>query len=201
MTTLAIAPARRTQVALMFVIPLVVIGFATLVYYTGIGVPRATSNRGELVQPPPNIDAVALRETGGAPWRHAGAARDWSMLVVASGECAQDCRERVHLTRQVRTALGRDAPRVARLLVGTGGAVDAALVAALHGEHGDLLALRADDEAAFERLLDRAPAAPVGVYLVDPRGFVMMRYDAIHGGREMLGDLRFLLRHSAPPAR
>ena len=92
--------------------------------------------------------------------------------------------------RQVRLALGRDASRVARVLV-----VDD---------------FRAPDSAALGPLEDlvvamtpRGLAIPPGaandrahIYLVDPRGNVMMRWPAQPDFRRMLKDLARLLKAS-----
>ena len=189
--------ASRIKLALMFLLPILAVGLATLGYYSGLGVPKSTFNKGELVQPPRQLDDMAVRTAGGEPWRYGS--RDWSLLVVNSGACAERCRERLYLTRQIRIALGRDADRVSRLLIQLDAAGDADFAAFVKEQHPDLKLLRAD-AGELRGLLGQAgdpdPVAEQPIYIVDQRGFVMMRYLARHAGHDTIADMRFLLKYS-----
>ncbi len=98
--------ASRIKLALMFLLPLLAIGLSTLVYYTGTGIPRATTNKGVLLIPPRPIDELKLSDRARQPWHHAQSAQGWGLLTVGAGDCADSCRERLYLTRQIRLALG-----------------------------------------------------------------------------------------------
>ena len=43
---------------------------------------------------------------------------------------------------------------------------------------------------------DPDPVTEQPIYIVDQRGFVMMRYLARHSGHDTIADLRFLLKYS-----
>ena len=189
--------ASRIKLALMFLLPILAVGLATLAYYSGLGVPKSTFNKGELVQPPRQLDDMAVRTAGGEPWRYG--ARDWSLLVANSGACAERCRERLYLTRQIRIALGRDADRVSRLLIQLDAAGDADFAAFVKEQHPDLELLRADAgelRGLLGQIGDPDPVAEQPIYIVDQRGFVMMRYLARHAGHDTIADMRFLLKYS-----
>jgi len=194
------APTRnpRLKLALMFLAPLLAVVAASFVYYTGIGLPGRTTNKGVLVVPPRQIAELALRSADGAPWRDTEQGR-WSMLIAGTGNCGSACADRLYLTRQLRKALGDDALRVRRIYLSTADSLDPATERLLATEHGDLLVLHAD-EAALRGLLARPgdpdPLDSGAFYLVDPRGFVMMYYLPVHAGRDTLSDLRFLLKNS-----
>jgi hypothetical protein len=191
--------AARLKLALMFLMPALAVLLATAVYFTGIGVPQGTTNKGVLVQPARQIDELPLRTADGKAWRHDAAPRGWGMLVSGSPSCDPGCRERIHLTRQVRAALGKDTDRVHRYYLAAGGAPDGALTGFLAAEHADVQVL-VTDAAALRALLGRPgdpdPVDSRAIYLVDPRGFVMMHYLPDHPGRAMVDDLRFLLKNS-----
>jgi hypothetical protein len=189
----------RLKLALMFVMPAAVVLLATLVYLTGIGIPGATTNKGVLVEPPRQIDVLALRDAGGVPWRYEGASRGWGILVSGTEACDAACRERIDLTRRVRLALGKDTDRLHRYYLAAGAAPEPDFAAWLAAEHKDLRVLLAEPRALRELLGRPGDPDPLGsgaVYLVDPRGFVMMHYLPAHPGRATLDDLRFLLRNS-----
>jgi cytochrome oxidase Cu insertion factor (SCO1/SenC/PrrC family) len=189
----------RLKLTLMLVTPMLVVLLASVVFYTGIGIPRGTTNKGLLVQPPRQIDELALHSADGQPWRYADDHRGWGILVAVGTTCDDDCRARILLTRQVRAALGKDVDRVQRYLLRTGDGADTGLDAFLADGQADLLELRADS-AALRALLGASdlpdPAGAGTIYIVDPRGFVMMRYLPSHPDRALLDDLRFLLRNS-----
>ncbi len=193
--------ASRIKLALMFLLPILAVGLATLVFYTGFGLPKSTTNKGELVQPPRQLDDIRVRTATGEAWRYQQGAHDWSLLVVNSGACAEACRERLYLTRQIRVALGRDADRVSRLFIQLDGAEgeDADFASFVKAQHPDLELLRVD-AGELKGLLGQAgdpdPVAEQPIYIVDQRGFVMMRYLARHSGHDTIADLRFLLKYS-----
>jgi hypothetical protein len=191
--------ASRIKLVLMFLLPILAVGLATLVYYTGFGIPRATTNKGELVQPPRQLEDIRVSTLAGEQWHYEQGRHDWSLLVIGSGACAETCRERLYLTRQIRTALGRDAERLSRLFIQVDNVADPGFAAFVKEQHPDLELLRADP-GELKRLLaqpgDPDPVGDAPIYIVDQRGFVMMRYLARHTGHDTISDLRFLLKYS-----
>lgn len=195
--------ASRLKLLLLFLIPLLAIGFASLVYYTGVGLPRATSNKGELLVPPRQIDELAVQAVDGVRWRHANGEGGWSLLSIARDACEQDCRERLHLSRQIRLALGKEAHRIHRLHLQLGDAAGTELRDFVASEHPDLQLLQADADA-FARWLGPGTellgeAHPM--LLIDPQGFAMMVYLARNPGSDTISDLRFLLKYSREKVR
>ena len=193
-------PHARLKLGLMFLLPGLAVLLATLVYYSGIGLPRGTTNKGVLLLPPRQIDELALTSAAGETWRYDGARRGWGMLVAGGASCDGACRERITLMRQLRKALGDDAARVHRYYLAADSIPDSGFAAWLGAEQADLQVLNTR-EAALRALLERDgdpdPLRSDAMYLVDPRGFVMMYYLPVHPGRATLDDLRFLLRNSA----
>jgi hypothetical protein len=188
----------RLKLALMFLLPLMAVGLATLVYVTGIGIPKTTTNKGVLLPPPRQIDELPLQSAAGAPWRYATDGASWGILVAGGAECEGLCRERLLLARQVHRTLGREQHRVKRYYLDTADTVAPATAAWLASEQEGLTVLRAPEEA-MRGLLANRPSDPdplTAIYLVDKRGFVMMYYLPTHPGRAMTDDLRFLLRNS-----
>ncbi len=95
------------------------------------------------------------------------------------------------MMRQVRLALGRDATRVVRVfVVDDVNAPDPGSLGPVRGPRGGDHAAR--PRAAAGRMAnDRAH-----IYLVDPRGNVMMRWPESPDFRRMLKDLQTLLKAS-----
>jgi len=177
--------AKLLLVAACFLAPIVA-SIAAYVFFR----PEPTANYGELILPPEAVTTRVLTREDGAAFRFADLRERWVLLASDSPECTTACAAKLHSMRQVRVALGRDADRVARVLVVEAGG-------ALQGEGLD---------AREDLVVVRPPAAtpmppgpandPAHVYLVDPRGNVMMRWPANPDFRRMLKDLQTLLRAS-----
>lgn len=159
----------------------IVASVATYVFFR----PEPTGNYGELLAPPEAISAAAFRRDDGAQFHFQSLRGGWVLLASESRECDAACGAKLYAMRQVRLALGRDASRVARVVVAQ------APRALPPAPHEDLLALV---PGAPE------PAGPVNdaahIYLVDPRGNVMMRWPREPDMRRMLKDLQTLLKAS-----
>ena len=193
-------PRAKLKLAFMFLLPVIAVGLATLVYVTGIGIPKTTVNKGVLLVPPRQLDDLDLRDATAANWRYAAQGAAWGILVAGAENCAQLCRERLLLARQVHRSLGRDQDRVKRYYLDTGTTLTADTAAYVAAEQQGLTVIHTP-EPALRALLasqpgDPDPLAAGTIYLVDKRGFVMMYYLPSHPGKGMIDDLRFLLRNT-----
>lgn len=144
--------------------------------------PAAGHSYGELLEPQvptlPGLADLAGRSADLGELRGR-----WVLLTVVHGACAADCQALVRLSRQARLALGRDQGRVARALLGTGGALP---------EGPDLRVLTVP-AAALGRL---HPLPAPALYVLDPLGRVMLRFPSQPDGKAVIGDLRRLLKAS-----
>jgi cytochrome oxidase Cu insertion factor (SCO1/SenC/PrrC family) len=139
-----------------------------------------SANYGELITPPRALGGPFALVRG-----------KWVLVTFdGAGNCAAACERKLYIVRQVRRAQGENAERVARLWIVTdGGRPSPALVAAIEGtEFGD-----ADAE------LERAFPGPLleSIYLVDPRGNLMMRFPGAPDPTRMIRDLERLLKYSS----
>lgn len=170
-----------------------------------------TSNRGELVQPPRALYEAPLVDRAGQPVDFPGREPRWTMLVAWSGaDCNAKCEHLLYLTRQIQKAMGKDMRRLQRLFVSPLPAAGIALSAPalsdgkplpgsleqlLDRDHGRLRDLRLE-RSAFDRLFAEQLQAEDTWYLVDPQGWVMMAYDDSVSYKEVMADLKFLLKNS-----
>jgi hypothetical protein len=151
--------------------------------------PEATANYGELLAPAP-VTAQAFGREGGGACRFQGLEGRWVLVASDSGDCVAACVAKLTAMRQVRLALGRNAPRVAQVLV----------VDDLRRPAIALLEQFPGLEVAITPVGLTLPPQPANdrahIYLIDPRGNVMMRFPAAPDGKRMLRDLNRLLRAS-----
>ncbi|OZG73277.1 hypothetical protein BTA51_12435 [Hahella sp. CCB-MM4] len=195
------APRSRGRLKLWVLIviaaaPLVI---AAIMYFGHIGVPSGTTNHGTLMLPPLQAEDWKLRDiqqTDPGFIQYDGKSK-WVMLVVGSGECSTRCEEALYLTRQVNVALGKEIDRVTRLLLVPENVPG--LEQALTG-HESLVRLKfARDE--YEGLQQALKEYDIGlqgydILLMDPLGNIMMHYSSTHTGKDILEDLKRLLKVS-----
>lgn len=175
--------AKLVLLGSFFLLPMV----ASFVAYRFVS-PTQTSNYGELLSPPRPVTTQRFAHAGGGEFSFAELQGRWVMVVADSADCGPGCVAKLGTTRQARLALGRNGPRVVRVYL-----ADDARPPAYAGP-----------EAEGAVMVHAPPgAAPAGapfdrghVYLVDPRGNVMMRWPADADGKRMIRDLQRLLKAS-----
>ncbi len=166
-----------------------------------------TANSGELLPEPLNIRALEFEAADGSLASLANSEPKWTLMLVNDGPtCDANCNELLYLTRQIRIAIGRDYQRTQRLLVvdtpidtiQSSGETSAdntyagALLPQLEREHVDLKVWLRNDQT----VVPDGQLMPNSWYLVDPSGWVMMRYPTEVNYKDVIGDLKFLLKNS-----
>ena len=174
-----IRKSRRTLLLLlsMFLAPVL----ASWLLFANVGkLHLSTTQKGEFVQPPRQLDAAAL-----------GLPADWFAhhltLVYAGGAgCDDACRQALHVMQGTRLALGEQTDQVKLLYLSPGIPVADVTQAnpGLTGRDvtGDVL------HAGFD-----GAEGPKYIYLVDQHGFVVLRYPLAQDPKFILIDLRHLL--------
>ncbi|MBN7797101.1 hypothetical protein JYP50_10890 [Parahaliea mediterranea] len=171
-----------------------------------------TANNGRLVEPPRQLAEAGLRDSGGGALDFDALEAQWTFAVPNSGEtCAAQCEQLLYLTRQIHLAMGKEYNRIRRFYIsdtpvaGTRLEVGAlsddhplppGFPAYLEREHEQMRALEVDG-ATMARLFAEHLSAPDTWYLVDPAGWIMMSYDSSVSYKDVIADLKFLLKNSS----
>lgn len=164
---------RRNRIKLLaivaiFLVPMLVAG---VMRFTD-RYPAASRQKGELLAPPGDLRAITPRLVDGTAYPWNPLERRWRILVAAPAVCGDDC---VRVARDLETVwqlLSKDADRVDVLW--WCGAASCAWPANVPAP-GTLRRL-APDPAARAALPKVDAGAGVPVYVVDPNGFVVLRY-------------------------
>jgi len=181
-------PQRRRGRLQLLLIVAVVIGpmlLAAAMYRFGFWVPETRSYDGVLVATGQGREALGI----GVP---ATAEPRWELLVTAPQGCAEDCQQLVYLARQINIGLARESGRASHALA-SGQALSADYDQRLQREYPQLQRYELDPVAYA-----RNPEAPGGaqLWIVDPHGNLVLRYDAKANGKAILDDLKYLLKIS-----
>jgi hypothetical protein len=175
------AGSRRTVflVLLLFAAPLAA---AFWLYYGSSWRPALHTNHGTLITPPVTLSEGVLHGK-------------WTLLVVGHGEsgCDAPCRDTLIYARQTWLSLAQLTPRVQRVLLAGSGCCDTAY---LQREHSGLITLDAASPTA-PPMLPLLPKPTAGtIFVVDPLGNLMMRYDVRQDPKGLREDLKKLLELS-----
>jgi cytochrome oxidase Cu insertion factor (SCO1/SenC/PrrC family) len=182
----------RTVFALagLFLLPLLL---SFWLYYGLRWRPQAMSNHGELIAPVRRLPDVTLVDSAGATQSHIFQGR-WTLVYVGDGACDANCHVVLFFMRQTRLSLNNEMSRVQRVFLTTANCCDRAFLAA---QHPGLRVLDASQAAAQPVLAQFPPAGRAqALYVVDPLGNLMMRYDARLPPQGLLEDLKRLLQLS-----
>lgn len=178
-------PDRRKGRWQLMLILMMVIGpmaLATFMYKLQFWVPDSRSYHGEMIgngQTRADIGVQADEDR-------------WQLLVTAPTACAADCQQLVYLARQLQISLGRDASRASHALA-SAQPLSADYEAKLKAEYPQLQRY-ALDLSTFTK--DAAVPGDAQLWIVDPHGNLVLRYDAKVKGKDLLNDLRLLLKLS-----
>jgi hypothetical protein len=133
---------------------------------------------GDLVQPPRDLPAELLQQTSTMRGR-------WIFLFDAHEGCKAVCARRLDEARRVHASLNKNMDRLRRVVIGNA-SVGNALHSAVAGEP-DVPVL--PPPAGWDGTNDT-------LYVIDPQGRVMMRYDPRIDARSIRTDLERLMRFS-----
>jgi cytochrome oxidase Cu insertion factor (SCO1/SenC/PrrC family) len=176
------ATTRRNRIMLvsLFAIAIVPLLGAYWLYESARSAkPWGTTNRGELLDPIVSVVDLKVVPADGKASMVSG---QWWLVVAESDGCSQACQSAVHQLHQLHILLGRDAPRVRRALVALG---NAPLDESVQKNYAELVLFNAP-----------ADALRPGVYIVDPLGNVVLRYEYRDADKPVLEDMKQLLKVS-----
>ncbi|MGR3984379.1 MAG: hypothetical protein OD817_03845 [Gammaproteobacteria bacterium] len=171
---------------------------ASFIWYYGMDAsfaPRARANHAPLISPAHALAPFANVAADGARFDRELLMHKWNLAHVLPAHCGASCEKALYHTRQVRLALGRNAPRLRRILLSP----NRALLERLAAEHPDALRLLESKHGIEKQLAPIFKAHAPGdddALLIDPLGNVMMLIPAGIDPRLLLKDLKKLLRVS-----
>ena len=174
----------RLQLLLIIGVVLGPMLLASAMYRFGFWVPESRNYDGVLIANGQDRAAIGVSAT--APERR------WELLVTAPQGCEAQCQQLVYLARQINIGLAREAARAGHALA-SATALDEAYEQRLRREYPQLQR-HALDAAVYTRNPE-APATPQ-LWIVDPHGNLVLRYDVGADGKAILDDLKYLLKIS-----
>jgi hypothetical protein len=186
----ALMKKNRRPLLLLVAIFIAPLAFAFWLYYGSSWRPALRTNHGELIQPaitlPPLPNGNPLSNTLNGKW---------SLVVVGNGAsgCDDGCRVDLVYARQTWLSLGKLSSRVQRVLLAGEGCCDRDYLR--DEQQGLAVAQLPDSAVATVRSAIPLPHEHT-VFIVDPLGNLMMRYDVGLDPKGLREDLKNLLELS-----
>jgi len=183
---------RRTLllVAALFLVP-VLVAFA--LYYGNVWRPAGSASKGELISPAIPLITSGLRLPDGTAAGAGALQGKWSVVYVGDGGCNEACRAALVFARQTRLALNNEMTRVQIVLLASAHCCQPEIERHVPGilmydastnDAAPLLAQFPEERRAWS------------LFIVDPLGNLMMRHDAAQTSKDLLTDLKKLLKLS-----
>lgn len=147
--------------------------------------PAATRNYGELLQPPGDLRRLAPRLADGSGYDWNPRARIWRIALAPPADCRDACLALARDLDTVWRLSGRHAERVQVLWIGTPPAGSV---------RNRALQVLQPDPALRAGLPRSADPRGVPVYVIDPNGFVILRYAPGFDPAGLRADMAKLLK-------
>ena len=177
--------------AALFFLPLIA---SFYMYYGSAWRPVASTAHGELYHPARPLPPAELRDSKGQVAPVNVFTEKWALVYVGGGACDEACRSSLYFMRQTRLSLNNEMTRVNRVFLATSACCDNAF---LDREHAGLLSLDASGPEAASLVAAFPPTdRERSLYVIDPLGNLVMRYDTRDTPKGLLDDLKKLLKLS-----
>ena len=178
---------KLLALAVFFALPVVGGWLAYLFDWT----PHSPGNYGELIAPRTVPDATLLAVDGGE-MRFSALRGRWILVAFDRSACDAYCERKLYLMRQLRRTQGANMGRIERAWVLTDAGVPQPRV--LNAIKGTYVVRPA--AAGFVAAFPAGRSVTDHIYLVDPRGNIMMRYPRDPDPARMIQDLKRLMKYS-----
>lgn len=177
-------------VALVFIIPILVSWY--LVFFSDFKKGDEGTQKGELISPviplgePEvfNLKSKTIESINGK----------WTLLFFVENECNQLCEDKLYQLRQIRLALGKDRDKVDRLLVSKNKQQWSQYTNSFNGQKYIDPTSR-DYNGLIKKFNDYAGLDLKATYLIDPYGFLMMKYPQDDNPMGTIKDIERLIKN------
>jgi hypothetical protein len=180
---------NRRVILAIFGIPAMVILLSSVMYFLvkSKAVDLGTVNNGELITPPlpfSTLSKISLNnEVQSEP--------KWAYLVIGDSECLASCERMLYLARQSIVALGKKMGSVRLVFLTTEGKISSALQQRFDEQYIGIESLAADVQELQQLFAatEIQPLADRQFFVVDPHGWLMMRYQVDNTEQDTLNTL------------
>ena len=177
-------------VASIFMIPILVSWY--LVFFTDFKKEDGGTQKGEIISPVIPLGELEVYDIKNGAISSIN--EKWTLVFFVDSECNQLCEDKLYQVRQIRLALGKDRDQVDRLLVSR--------KVQSWGKFSDVFNGQKyidPKSKSYEGLIKKFEDYPRfdrrGTYLIDPFGFLMMKYKSDANPMGTIKDIERLIKN------
>lgn len=174
-------------------IPVLIIILSSVLYYLveSKAVDLGTVNNGELITPPLRFSEIELKTSVGEKYNYFDNDPKWSFVVIADRDCSNSCERMLYIARQSIIALGKKMGHVRLTYISTDGVISDALKRRFDEQYIGIEPLISEQSNLYQLFAktNLNPLANKQFFVVDPQGWLMMRYVAENTEQETLNGL------------
>ena len=177
---------------LLFLLPVLLARF--VMFHTDYGHDTAGGTQhGLLINPPRQLSNRSLLDP--LSGKQTPLYGKWTMFARIGGTCDRDCKEVLYRMRQIHIAMGQKFSRVQRVVYFAGKDNETNAKNIFSGFEGQLVLPHDQADTDFRNSFQVAGKSDdLAIYLIDPRGFLMMYYPKETNPSGIIKDLQHLLR-------
>lgn len=177
-------------VALIFIIPILVSWY--LVFFTDFKKGDGGTQKGEIISPVISLGALEVYDIKNDV---VSSINDkWTLVFFVDSECNKFCEDKLYQVRQIRLALGKDRDQVDRLLVSRKILSWEKFSNLFNGQK--YIDAKSKSYAELVKKFEEYPNFDKrGTYLIDPFGFLMMKYKFDANPMGTIKDIERLIKN------
>ena len=190
-----ISKVVKARIALVVIVALFTAPFIAswyLVFYTDFKKNDIGVQNGSLIHPVIEVGAIEAIAIGDETKQKL--LGKWTLTGFVSAGCDADCEKLLYTLRQTRLALGKNLDKVGRLVL-----TDNDEVLGYEEEYKGQKVVKDPEE--YDRLMNKFREIENfdanDIYLIDPYGFIMMRYDRDMNPKGIIKDVERLIKNSS----
>ena len=190
-----ISKVVKARIALVVIVALFTAPFIAswyLVFYTDFKKNDIGVQNGSLIHPVIEVGAIEAIAIGDETKQKL--LGKWTLTGFVSSGCDTDCERLLYTLRQTRLALGKNLDKVGRLVL-----TDSDEVLSYEEDYKGQKVVKDPEE--YDRLMNKFREIENfdanDIYLIDPYGFIMMRYDISMNPKGIIKDVERLIKNSS----
>jgi len=163
-----------------------------------VGGTENTVNKGEFVKAGVQLLDMKLQTTENKAATEKDLYGHWHMMVFMNDTCDKQCEETIYTVRQIKTSLHKESPRFVNVLIHFDKNIDSEFKEKIKTHYANFDRYFADKEI-FNRALDVSGDDLIKknlIYIVDPIGNVILKYNKEKTAKDIISDIKRLLKAS-----
>jgi len=185
---------QRSTTTLWILLAISVLPFVAAYAYYNFGSFNKFSNNGEILRQVIDVQSLQLKNKDGQKIAREDLTKKWRMILIVKNDCDKNCQLSLYNMRQLNVALGKHYDRFRHMLIHTE-TMDTDFANLVETQYKDTLHSYSSTAILNEAFKD-AEIFSNSIYIMDPIGNIMMRFDLNMDPKLILKDLNRLLKVS-----